>query len=383
VSTKVEHPAEFTGEEASPQVVADLQVRVYSALDELPAGYAPLFEEASQQQFFLSLPWFQNFVNTALDRASRIRIYGIGDAEGMFLARSSPPGRNLFALTNFYSCMYGPHVMGPGEQIRFRLRTLANGIGAERPRWETVEIQPLDASSEVPATLVEAFRESGFIVQTFFCFGNWYLPVEGRSFKQYMESRPPILKNTLSRKRKKLEKSGRAKIRIVTGGDDVEDAIEAYTKVYISSWKQPEPYPEFIPGLIRTCANMGTLRLGLVYVDGEPAAAQLWIVHQGCALIYKLAYDERFADLSVGTVLTATMMEHVLDVDRVREVDYLSGDDAYKKDWMSHRRERSGLLAMNPRTVGGAVAICRHIGGRTMKKAATWLSSRWRERKAN
>ena len=43
-------------------------------------------------------------------------------------------------------------------------------------------------------------------------------------------------------------------------------------------------------------------------------------------------------------------MQHVIDTDHVEEVDYLTGDDAYKQDWMSHRRERIGLVAFNPRT---------------------------------
>ncbi len=222
---------------------------------------------------------------------------------------------------------------------------------------------------------MEELRAAGFVVQSYFCFGNWYLAVNGRSFAQYCESLPSVLRNTLQRKRKKLEKSGRATIEILTGGDGLEAAIEAYTKVYLSSWKKPEPYAEFIPGLIRLCAGQGVLRLGVAHVDGQPAAAQLWIVHNGAALIYKLAYDEQFADLSVGTILTANLMQHVLDIDKVDVVDYLSGDDAYKKDWMSDRRERWGILAMNPRTVGGAKAIARHVGGRYLKRAAQWISA--------
>jgi len=41
-------------------------------------------------------------------------------------------------------------------------------------------------------------------------------------------------------------------------------------------------------------------------------------------------------------VLTAALMQHALDVDRVQTVDYLIGDDAYKREWMSHRREPAG-----------------------------------------
>jgi CelD/BcsL family acetyltransferase involved in cellulose biosynthesis len=51
----------------------------------------------------------------------------------------------------------------------------------------------------------------------------------------------------------------------------------------------------------------------------------------------KIAYDEQYAKLSIGTVLT-TLMPYVIDVDRVRIVDYLSGDDEYKRTWLSHRR---------------------------------------------
>jgi hypothetical protein len=34
------------------------------------------------------------------------------------------------------------------------------------------------------------------------------------------------------------------------------------------------------------------------------------------------------------------MLEHALGGDKVSEVDYLTGDDNYKSNWMSHRRER-------------------------------------------
>jgi hypothetical protein len=187
------------------------------------------------------------------------------------------------------------------------------------------------------------------------------------------------VKNTIARKSKKLEKTSRTRIEIVTNLNAVPEAIEAYNKVYEASWKVQEPYPLFMPRFIRLCAEMGWLRLGLVYVDEEPAAAQLWIVNGRIASIYKLAYDERFAPLSVGTILTARLMEHVLDVDKVHEVDYLTGDDSYKKNWMSHRRERWGIMALNPRTVGGVLHIIRHIGGRTLKQA--WRSFYIRSRR--
>ncbi len=65
----------------------------------------------------------------------------------------------------------------------------------------------------------------------------------------------------------------------------------------------------------------------------------------------------------------AHMMRRAIDVDRVEVVDCLGGDDAYKREWMSHRRERWGILAMNPRTTRGVLGILRHVTGRFVKRA--------------
>jgi hypothetical protein len=249
-------------------------------------------------------------------------------------------------------------------------------ISQQTPGWDVIELKPLDVASPVFQALQEGLRSGGFVVQTYFCFGNWYLEVGNRTFHEYFDSLPSVLKNTISRKRRKLEKSGRARIAIASDGKLLEEAISAYNAVYSASWKRPEPYPNFVPELMRTCARMGSLRLGTVHIDGVPAAAQFWIVQNGVALIYKLAYDERFRDLSVGTILTEAMMAHVIDVDHVREVDYLTGDDSYKRDWMSGRRERWGILAMNPRTPLGVAAIARHVGGRAIKRTVQSVAAR-------
>ena len=181
----------------------------------------------------------------------------------------------------------------------------------------------------------------------------------------YLDERPGQLRSTLKRKRARLLADG-AKIEIATGPHDVERALAAYEQVYARSWKQPEPVPQFMPALIRLCARRGWLRLGSVWLGEVPIAAQLWIVADGRAAIYKLAYDDAYKRYAAGTVLTAQLMQHVLDVDQVHEVDYLTGDDAYKQQWMTHRRERWGLVAYDLRTMPGCWGALRQwAAGRT------------------
>lgn len=346
---------------------------VYTDLSALPERYEPLLSRAGGASFFHTLPWYRNFVQCVLAPNERVRIFAVdtagngGSARAVLLMRCSGSDGKLSGLSNYYTSLFGP-VLDPGEpDVQGVLDALASAIARDRVRWGTIDLRPLAVDAPVFPALVKAFRNAGLAVQTYFSFGNWYSRVGGRSYAEYFEALPSQVKNTVTRKRKQLEK---LKSRIVVCRDEagLEEGMRAYEQIYAVSWKVPEPYPHFISGLCRTCAGLGWLRLGIVYVDEQPVAAQIWIVHAGIAAIYKLAYDERFAKLSAGSILTAHLMQHAIDIDKVHEVDYLTGDDAYKKDWMSNRRERWGIIAFNLRTPRGVLAAGWHFGTRAARR---------------
>jgi CelD/BcsL family acetyltransferase involved in cellulose biosynthesis len=58
------------------------------------------------------------------------------------------------------------------------------------------------------------------------------------------------------------------------------------------------------------------------------------------------------------------LMQHAFEQDRVQCVDYLSGDDAYKRLWMSEVRERSGLVAYRVGRARGLLGAAREHAGR-------------------
>jgi CelD/BcsL family acetyltransferase involved in cellulose biosynthesis len=239
---------------------------------------------------------------------------------------------------------------------------------ANEPRCEGLKLEPLAPEEPIFGHLVAALRAAGLVIHPFFSFYNWYLVVAGRSADEILEALPPRLANTIHRKSRSLDASARARVRLFTRPDDVETAIADCERVYRRGWQSEGRYQGFAPGLMRACANHGWLRLGVLYVDEVPAAAQFWIVVGRYALIFSLAYDEQYAKLSLGTILMAHMLRHAVDEDRVEVVDFLQGNDAYKRDWMSHRRERWGIIAMNPRKVRGILGIARHRGGWMAKR---------------
>jgi hypothetical protein len=242
-----------------------------------------------------------------------------------------------------------------------------------------VRLQGLEAGSPTFPALVDAFRRAGFLVQIYVSFGNWYNATAGLSLDDYLAARPSTLRNTLRRKGAKLERDPRVRFEVVATDDGrgLDALLAAYGSIYAASWKEPEPFPGFVAGLVRAAAAHGCLRFGALWVDEEPAAAQIWIVAGGRATICKLAHDTRFDSLSVGSVLTLRMMRHALEIDRVAEDDFGRGDDAYKRLWLPRRRERWGLIALNPRALAGAAGAARHLGGRAVKRTLTRLGGRF------
>jgi hypothetical protein len=249
------------------------------------------------------------------------------------------------------------------------LAAIASAIAAERPAWDVVDLGPFDRSAPSFDRLSAALRSSGFWVQPYFHFGMWYERLDGRDFAAFLAARPGALRTTLRRRAARLDKLGRVEINNAHGGADLAPAIAAYADVYARSWKPREPYPDFMPRLMREAAAAGALRLGILSLDDAPIAAQLWIVWRRRASIFKLAHDERYKHASPGSVLTMHMLRHAIDIDHVDEIDFGRGDDPYKRLWLGQRREFWGLLACHPRTLRGLGAILRHGGGAVARRA--------------
>jgi len=163
------------------------------------------------------------------------------------------------------------------------------------------------------------------------------------------------------------------RLELITGPDRVEAGIVAYETVYATSWKQAEPYPGFVRRLIQDCADKGRPRLVVAWLGELPIAAQLWIVSEGRADIFKIACNQVYEACSGGNLLTAHLLSTVLEKDQVREVDYLTGDHPYKKTWMTRRRERWGIVAYDPRGLGGSSGRARQCAGSTL---TSWRAAR-------
>jgi CelD/BcsL family acetyltransferase involved in cellulose biosynthesis len=369
------------GKEQKNPIGQEPSVAVFRDLNELPSDALALLARHEKRNLELGSSWFRNLIDTVYTTDPFVRFYVLkhkGEAVAVVPLRVEEGrwGKHAKSLSNYYTSLYEP-ALAPGLKS-LELAVLVSAIRRDFRHLASFSLSPMDPASHAYQTLLGAFRLRAWLPFEYFSFGNWFLSVD-TDWKGYLATRPSGLRSTIKRMSKKFTAEG-GTLQVVTKASELPAAIAAYEQVYAKSWKQPEPYLGFVPGLLNTFAAKGCLRLGLAWLNGEPIAAQIWLVANGRAEIYKVAYNEAFKPYSPGTLISAMLMEYVIEQDKVREVDYLIGDDPYKKTWMSHRRERWGIVAYNPRTIAGLVGATHELMARFVKQQVNWMKARFLKR---
>lgn len=312
--------------------------------------------------------WFDILQKTVFPTDDGVRYHYATEGEKTVLlplrfSKSSWGVKRLESLGNFYTTLYAP--LQSAGCDNHALRHILAAAVKEHGGIHVMQFAPLDCDAPFYNQLFSELRAIGWIPFSFFCFGNWFLEVN-KDWESYLRDRSANLRSTIKRMNKKFTAAG-GTLEVISSTNNIEQAIAAFQEVYLASWKVPEPYPGFAPLLIRRMAEKRLLRLGIARLGTQAVAAQLWIVVGKKASIFKVAYHENYAEYSPGTVLTAHLLRHVIENDGVTEVDFLKGDDKYKRMWMSHRRERRGIVAYNPTTLIGCALLVKELSGRILK----------------
>lgn len=256
-------------------------------------------------------------------------------------------GSALTPLSNWYAFTWAP--MATAEQpAPGLLMRLAKDLARQN---SAITLDKLPDEDGTASRLEDAFRASGWIVRREICDTNHVLPVAGRSYAGFLADRPGVLRTTLKRKAKKVSTE------LFTRFDAAGWA--EYEAVYRESWKPEEGDPALLRRFASAEGDAGRIRFGLARHEGQVIAAQFWTVENGVAYIHKLAHRESAKPLSAGTTLTAALFAQVIDGDGVTLVDFGTGDDPYKRDWMEAIRPRYRLTMWRPENPRNWPAIAR------------------------
>ncbi|WCT78172.1 GNAT family N-acetyltransferase [Novosphingobium humi] len=264
-----------------------------------------------------------------------------------------PKSDELGPLANWYAFTVRPRISAGADGLGL-LTALARDL---RGRTGRVTLWPVPDEDGEAGLLEAAFARAGWIVERAPCDTNHFLRLNGRSYADYLAARPGALRTTLKRKAKKVS---------ITLYDYFSDAAwDDYETVYAQSWKPEEGSPALLRRFAQEEGAAGRLRMGVAHgeIEGvnQPVAAQMWTVENGTAYIHKLAYVEAAKPISPGTSLSAALFERVIESDHVHTVDFGTGDDPYKRDWMEESRPRYRITAYHPLRPGQWGAIAKSL----------------------
>jgi hypothetical protein len=338
-----------------------VEVELFDDLDAVARDAGGALERAARPSLFERLDWYRLTAAYAAPPGKPLILRAQqGDARAwLFLAVDDDRAR---ALGSWYTLHYGGVFASAEGAAPHRLaRAIARALRWRRPTFAQIDLYPLDAGDPLPW----AFRRTGWLTSHRRAGINWTARTEGLDFESWWAERPSRLRHTAERK----EKIAGLTIAIHRAFD--AEAWAAYEAVYRASWKPSEGSPDFLRALARQEGAAGALRLGIATRHGKPVAAQFWLVENGVATIHKLAHVESARALSPGTVLSMAMFREVIDRDRPALIDFGTGDDGYKADWMDQPRPLHRLRAFNPVTAVGLYRAGRGLAAKLVHRAVS------------
>jgi hypothetical protein len=328
-----------------------IEVKAFDDIDTVAADADGALDRVAQQHLHDRLEWYR-LAEAYRPSRGRARIWRANDGDGgrawLFLSVDRNGGAEALAL--WYTLAFRPVFAGEGDRVAL-IAAIARGL--RQDGVGSVSLAPVPDGDDTLSVLDNGFRAAGWWTRARAENVNWVADTKDVTFASYWRGRPGQLRSTAARKSKTVDLD----ITIHRGFDG--DAWAAYEQVYAASWKPTEGSPAFLRAFGRVEGAAGTLRLGLARHEGEPIAAQLWTVENGVATIHKLAHVEAARDMSPGTLLSAAMFGAAIDADHVKLIDFGTGDDGYKADWMDRAEPLHRFTAFDLQRPRGILALLR------------------------
>lgn len=184
-----------------------------------------------------------------------------------------------------------------------------------------------------------------------------YLEID-RPIEELLRGRPGGLASQVARQRRRLERAG-AQYRVV-GDEDAARALDDLRRLHEMRWADRSGFLAGWPSFERAALGgiaSGDMILHELVVDGQPIAVEAWFHVAGRVSYYQGGRDTDKRWDGSGNVVKLEVVERAGG--RVREVDFLRGDEGYKRQWTDDRR-----LVLRCRAGTGA-------GGRAVLAAMT------------
>ena len=184
----------------------------------------------------------------------------------------------------------------------------------------------------------------------------------------FLQTKSANFRSNVKRKARKLSEAGAVTNRWFSGADEVEQLLAEVLAIEEHSWKSgagmaisaSEMEREYYRLLLPFIAAQNALHANVLYLDAVPIAYSLCYVSDGCVRQMKTSFDQRYGQLSPGTVCYEIAIRRAFET-RAREFDFLGDSMQHKGLWADTLREHLSLYLYLPTWRGALLAGARRL----------------------
>lgn len=190
-----------------------------------------------------------------------------------------------------------------------------------------------------------------------------YVDLSGHDWESYLESLSRAHRYNLRRRLRNMEKLGDTHFELVQSEEQRSNAMQILIKLHGKRWRgrgssgafNSSALVSFHNELSRTALDQGWLKLYVLRLNEEPAAALYGFLYNRIFYFYQSGFNLDFYQHSVGLVAMGLAIKSAISEGAII-YDFLRGDESYKSLWANSCRELIRLELYPPGMRG---MLCR------------------------
>lgn len=231
--------------------------------------------------------------------------------------------------------------------------------------WDVLHLRDVPREGDVLDTLTQCLRAQGFLVGFDHPMDSPYIPLPA-SFDDLFQRLDRHFRQNLRRRRRRLAEHGELGFEVVTGGDDLDAALEDALVIEAAGWKghggtairsRPDQVG-FYSAWVRLLARDRRLRLCFLTVGGRRIAFHLGFVSRRRYWLPKCGFDESFRECSPGQLLMEDVLRRCME-ERLEGFEFLGHAMPWKHDWTPLVHPHANLWAFRTTARGRAAHALR------------------------
>ncbi len=227
-------------------------------------------------------------------------------------------------------CDYLDFIVAPGQEMDF-FSTLLDDLREKGINY--LDLNPVRPDSTVLTQLAGIARNRGYEVLNTLEDVSLEMDLPS-TWDEYLAVLTAKQRHEVRRKLRRLSGAGNVKHRCLEVGQDVEDYIETFLKLFSLSREDKARFmtpqmESFFRSLAKTMAEIGLLRFGTIEIDTQPAAITMGFDYGDSHYLYNSAYDPQFNYLSVGLLCKVLCIKESVEKGK-KKWDFLKGAESYK-----------------------------------------------------